>query len=422
MISVIVPVYNTAPYLPRCIASLQRQTVRDLEILLVDNGSTDDSLDICRSFAAGDARIKVLQEARHGAACARRKGIEVAKGDWMTFVDSDDWLDPDAYQRMLEATQRNDTIDIVVGGMVININGVDRPVRTKHPSQIDDADAAMEIMMTRKIYGWELCDKIYRRNLFDRLPPLIDGRPYMEDLECNCYLFRQARNLAFSSTYGYHYFMRKDSVTHLAFSLDWICEIRRCIHLRKLLAGKENLVYRLMELEFFSAKNFLESCWRAQLHSVPEYQEAQDALGETAASLGKEVSKLYFCSQEDGTAVWRERKQKMAEDCRRALENSGQTGLYLYGAGVIGREVYSVLKESGITPQGFVVSKLPAQTEVVDGLPIFQFSELSSEERKRAVFGIAAKKRHAKEIMEILKSSNACGINLGQYSFFYEMQ
>ena len=95
MISIIVPIYNTASYLSRCIESLQQQTVQDIEILLVDNGSTDDSLSICQAYAEQDPRIRVLEESRKGAAYAREMGIHVDRGAVLTFVDSDDWIHAD---------------------------------------------------------------------------------------------------------------------------------------------------------------------------------------------------------------------------------------------------------------------------------------------------------------------------------------
>ena len=91
-ISVIVPVYNTADYLPRCIESIQGQTYQNIEIVLVDDGSTDDSFHICEEYAARDSRIIVIRQDNKGNNSARKAGLKVCTGEYITFVDSDDWI------------------------------------------------------------------------------------------------------------------------------------------------------------------------------------------------------------------------------------------------------------------------------------------------------------------------------------------
>lgn len=100
MISVIVPVYNTKAYLGRCVDSLLRQTYRDLEIILVDDGSTDGSGELCDSYAAGDERVRVFHKENGGSSSARNLGLDKAAGEYVGFVDSDDYVDPDMYERL----------------------------------------------------------------------------------------------------------------------------------------------------------------------------------------------------------------------------------------------------------------------------------------------------------------------------------
>jgi glycosyltransferase involved in cell wall biosynthesis len=91
-ISIIVPVYNVAPYLERCLQSLAQQDYSTLEIILIDDGSTDGSEKICDEWAAKDERIKVLHQQNHGQAHARNRGLDMAQGEWISFVDADDYL------------------------------------------------------------------------------------------------------------------------------------------------------------------------------------------------------------------------------------------------------------------------------------------------------------------------------------------
>lgn len=102
-VSIIVPVYNTAPYLPGCLDSLLAQTFSDFELLLVDDGSTDDSPAICDAYAAQDERIRVFHRENGGVSAARNLAVEQAKGDWICYVDSDDEVKPDYLKVMVDA-------------------------------------------------------------------------------------------------------------------------------------------------------------------------------------------------------------------------------------------------------------------------------------------------------------------------------
>ncbi|MBO5907605.1 MAG: glycosyltransferase [Clostridia bacterium] len=108
-VTIIVPVYNTKRYLEECVRSLVAQTYRDIEILLVDDGSNDGSGDLCDTIAAGDERIRVIHKENGGAATARNLGIDEAAGEYVMFIDSDDWLDTDAVESLMQYADENDT-------------------------------------------------------------------------------------------------------------------------------------------------------------------------------------------------------------------------------------------------------------------------------------------------------------------------
>ncbi len=106
LISVIIPVYNPGKYLYHCLDSMIHQTYRNLEIILVNDGSTDDSLNVCRSYAEKDSRIQVLTQENAGVSVARNRGIEIATGDWYSFIDSDDYLEENTYEFLLDTAQK----------------------------------------------------------------------------------------------------------------------------------------------------------------------------------------------------------------------------------------------------------------------------------------------------------------------------
>lgn len=109
MVSVIIPVYNTAEYVERCIRSVTQQTYKELEIIVVNDGSTDNSLDICNGLQERDERIFIVSHCNAGASMARNLGLDIAKGDYIMFVDSDDWIAPDMVEALLKAMNTTDT-------------------------------------------------------------------------------------------------------------------------------------------------------------------------------------------------------------------------------------------------------------------------------------------------------------------------
>ena len=111
MISVIVPIYNVEKYVNKCVGSIVNQTYTNLEIILVDDGSPDRCPEICDEWAKKDSRIKVIHKKNGGLSDARNAGMKIASGDYIAFVDSDDWIAPEMYERLLMAI-KNDNSDI----------------------------------------------------------------------------------------------------------------------------------------------------------------------------------------------------------------------------------------------------------------------------------------------------------------------
>lgn len=114
-LSVIVPVYNVCAYIEQCIQSIIKQSYIDIEIILVDDGSTDGSGEICDKFSIIDSRIKVLHKKNGGLVSARKAGVRIATGDYITYVDGDDWIEPLMYEHMMSET-KNGLADVVIQG------------------------------------------------------------------------------------------------------------------------------------------------------------------------------------------------------------------------------------------------------------------------------------------------------------------
>ena len=122
LLTVIMPVYNVEKYLSKALESMLVQTFTDWELIAVDDGSTDNSGKILDDYAARDARIKAIYQVNGGATSARKTALKLSRGQYVTFFDSDDWIEPDMYERLLRYMQA-EKLDIVVGGHVEEHHG-----------------------------------------------------------------------------------------------------------------------------------------------------------------------------------------------------------------------------------------------------------------------------------------------------------
>lgn len=167
MISVIVPVYNTKKYLRRCVNSLLQQTFQDLEIILVDDGSTDGSGELCDSYAARYERIRVLHKENGGSSSARNLGLDNARGDYVGFVDSDDYADPDMYERLYAGIRGYGVKAAQIGRDEIDPEGNALPdicIPPEH-SEILLPDKFMEELLLHR-GDCSFCTKLIARGLF----------------------------------------------------------------------------------------------------------------------------------------------------------------------------------------------------------------------------------------------------------------
>lgn len=167
MISVVVPVYNTKEYLERCVKSLLAQTYTDMEIILVDDGSTDGSGEICDRFAAGEQRIRVFHKENGGSSSARNLGIDNAKGDYIGFVDSDDYVDADMYERLYTAIREHHVNAAQIGRDEIDPDGNILPDICIPPER-DECIAPEKFMEELLMHRGDcsFCTKLIRRELF----------------------------------------------------------------------------------------------------------------------------------------------------------------------------------------------------------------------------------------------------------------
>ncbi len=216
LISVIVPVYNASKYLDQCIESILTQTYKKLEIILIDDGSTDSSREICMNYRKRDTRIHFISQKNGGSVAARKAGIEAANGKFIGFVDSDDYIEPNMFENLYSKIKEFN-VDFVHSGMIldqIRICTYDEMVVDF--SVWDRAKFINEnIFQTYKMI-YALWSKLFKANIIkDVFSKLPDEQNYGEDLLCLCRYISKCNRFYMYKDAFYHYRIHDISLSHL---------------------------------------------------------------------------------------------------------------------------------------------------------------------------------------------------------------
>lgn len=218
MISVIVPIYNSGKYLKKCIESIVNQTYKDLEIILVDDGSVDKSGSICDEYADKDKRIKVVHQENKGLSAARNAGLRIAKGEYITFIDSDDYIEHDTYECVFSAINKYDSDLIFFREKSVNESGETIYISGDAPTgkiyEISHADA-VDLVVGRQING--MCDKVYKQEILKDLF-FKEGYMYGEDFMYNLVALTRVKTVSYVDEIKYSYVSNSSSVTHRSFN------------------------------------------------------------------------------------------------------------------------------------------------------------------------------------------------------------
>lgn len=206
MISVIIPVYNAAPYLPEMLQSLLVQTECNLEILLIDDGSTDSSADICKVAAQKDARIRYIFQQNAGVSAARNRALALAKGEYIAFLDADDRIDPDYFELLFLACRN---ADISVCNVSVETRAGEQLTVFSAGDQCLSVLDATNLLLTRKSINSGPCGKLFRRETLVNLefPPL----KVYEDILFVRDAFARAEKIVSTSKAAYHYYQNAES-------------------------------------------------------------------------------------------------------------------------------------------------------------------------------------------------------------------
>jgi len=212
-ISVIVPVYNVEEYLKRCLDSLVNQTYSNLDILLVNDGSTDSSGQICDEYAEKDGRIRVLHKENGGVSSARNAGIDVATGDWISFIDSDDWIVEDYYEKIAVFFEDENT-DMVSVRVQRYSEFESSKKELSEKFKVFENDTIMKILLGKKAFGsfFSTCTKVYKKRVLEGVRFELNNG-YGEDILFNFLAFQNIKQAVVSEREGYFYYVREGSAT-----------------------------------------------------------------------------------------------------------------------------------------------------------------------------------------------------------------
>ena len=218
VISVIIPVYNVEKYLKKCIQSIIDQTYKNLEIILVDDGSSDNSGKICDEFAQKYNRIKVIHKTNGGLSDARNAGLDIMSGEWVSFVDSDDFVSPYYIENLHYLVNKYD-VDIAITSFVRFYNENTKLSSSKISNQevlLHDPNDAVKNMLYGKYYSVSAWSKMYKKDLFYN-KRFTKGKIY-EDFELMPIITSQSKKVAFCNVIDYFYYCRQNSITKSDFS------------------------------------------------------------------------------------------------------------------------------------------------------------------------------------------------------------
>lgn len=214
-VSIIIPAYNIAPYLERCLESVRHQTYKELQIIIVDDGSTDETGQIADSFAERDKRFHVIHKENRGVSAARKTGLEKAEGDYIGFVDGDDYIEPEMYEKLVGLAVEYGADITHCGYQMVFPDRVDLYHGTKQ-LKLQDTYTGVKDLLEGTLIEPGLVNKIYRHKLFEDIE--YDEKIVInEDLLLNYFLFHRSGKAVFTDVPYYHYMVRKNSAS----TSDW---------------------------------------------------------------------------------------------------------------------------------------------------------------------------------------------------------
>ena len=235
LINVIVPVYKVEPYLDKCISSIVNQTYKNLEIILVDDGSPDSCPAMCDAWAEKDSRIRVIHKTNGGLSDARNAGMTVATGELMAFVDSDDWIAPDMYEYLYQRLTEDNSDIAACGVQMVWENKTPSRMLTRDGNCVLNQEEAMRAIIEESWLKQPVWYKLYKTALVRDI--LFPKGKCHEDVFWSYQAVGKAKKVSISDYIGYYYLQRGGSIMGAGYSLKRLdaveAKVQRCAYIQE---------------------------------------------------------------------------------------------------------------------------------------------------------------------------------------------
>ena len=283
LVSVVIPVYNVEEYVGRCINSIIAQTYNNLEIILVDDGSTDSSGAICDMYVKSDRRIKVIHKENGGLSDARNAGLKAMKGELVAFVDSDDYVEKNYIAYMLDLLMKYNA-DISCCGFIETKKDINRWKKNfKTPVCVYNREEAVEDLLYQKKISTSACGKLYKRELFEGI--FYPHGKLFEDIITTFMLIERTNIVVVGNQIKYGYFRRKTGIVRRDFSIHKMDYIYNTLEI--LNYTKENMpdMYKAALSRYIWANIYV----LLQINDKLKYKEEYSLIKDTIKKYKKEI-------------------------------------------------------------------------------------------------------------------------------------
>lgn len=307
-ISIIIPVYNTKKYLKQCFDSVINQTFNDIEIICIDDGSTDGSLDILQEYAQKDNRFIILKQEHKGAGEARNKGMEIAKGKYIQFFDSDDWFEPDMLKNMYDNAEKYSTDIVVCSSKKVDDNG--NITESNNPNN----PINLSITPVNQVF----CAREFKQDIFTLFTPILWNKLYLSD-------FLRSNNIKFSKLKIY------EDVPFVHSSV--ICANKIFVLNKEFVNYRYNRVGSLANLRSTKTIDVVKSCLELKQFLEQKNYFAEFEYAYNLALKNHILSEISFCNEEQYKNFITELKELMPDDWQKiqsAIKYDYITLDYLY--------------------------------------------------------------------------------------------
>lgn len=419
LLSVLVPVYNVAPFLRRCVDSLLAMPLRNFEIILVDDGSKDASGKLCDELQSKNDQIKVIHQKNRGLVAARNTALAIAQGKYITFVDSDDWVDRGLLPCLVMDLESYPDVDIAVGSTVRNVDPETDLLHLSRSTGKLTKEQALKAMVKKEGMHWYLWGKVFRRTLFSGLE-VDDKVTVFEDLDRLWPVVGRARNFFFDNKYAYHYFVNLEGMTKKRCDLNphsWRVFKRVMLSedsesVRQDMANFYVQIFLRHTLEIYFVHR---ASFRSEIESyIAELKATMLQCGTTQTIISDEDYRSVSTSCDTCIGFY----DRIFEQLKSLLETARHSHryMYVYGTGVVAQYVMAVMQGIGICPDAFIVSDGEPKVDIFMGREVLYFSEVDLRLDTAIVLALTGKTE--KQVRDILltKNDEVAGGKMSAYS------